>query len=138
MAAVAGIAVALSIQVSDAAPPAASAPHGAMSTKASGGASPHGSAMGAQPPGHPNGIPSDTKLVNSGNVLEVLDSPAYTFMRVKGPKGEVWLAAYKAEIAKGDAIRYSSGISMPNFYSKSLDRTFKEIVFVDTVELVKK
>ncbi|MDD2701654.1 MAG: hypothetical protein PHH36_10485 [Sideroxydans sp.] len=93
---------------------------------------------GATPHRHPEAIPSDTNLVNSGKVLEVLDSPSYTFIQVSGKKESVWLAAYKIDIAKGATVRYSSGMAMPNFYSKSLDRTFDMIVFVDSLEQVKK
>jgi hypothetical protein len=90
------------------------------------------------PHAHPEAIPSDTNLVNEGKVLEVLDSQAYTFIKVSGKKEPVWLAAYKMDITKGATVKYSSGIAMPNFHSKSLDRTFEMIVFVDSVEQVKK
>ena len=139
LAVIAGVVVTLSAQVSDAAPPpVVSAPHGAMSVSADGVVSPHGVASSAMPADHSKAIPSDTKLVNSGKVLEVIESPAYTFLNVSSEKGPVWLAAYKTEIAKGDAVKYSNGIAMPKFHSKSLDRTFDMIVFVDTLERVKK
>jgi hypothetical protein len=125
--AVTGIAVAASQQDS-AAKPVAASPHGAMAVKTD----------TAMPSGHPAAIPADTSLVNSGKVLEVVDSPTYSYLQVTSDKGPLWLAAYKMDIAKGATVKYSSGIAMPKFYSKSLDRTFDEIVFVDTLELVRK
>lgn len=127
---IAGTAVAASPQDSDTAKPAAAAsPHAAA---------PAGKADAAMPPGHPTAIPSDTKLVNSGKVLEVIDSPMYTYLQVTSDKGPLWLAVFKTDIIKGAAVRYSSGVAMPKFYSKSLDRTFDTIVFVDSIAPEKK
>ncbi|MBU0620974.1 MAG: hypothetical protein KJ795_03910 [Gammaproteobacteria bacterium] len=123
---VAGTTVYVSAGADSAKPEAKTVPHGSMST---------GNA--AMPPGHPEPIPSDTNLVNRGKVLEVIDSPMYTYVRVSTPKGSTWLAAYKTEIAKGATVKYSGGIAMPNFHSKSINRTFDMIVFVDSLEQVK-
>lgn len=92
----------------------------------------------AMPPGHPTAIPADTKLVNSGKVLEVIDSSMYTYLRVTSDKGPLWLAVFKTDIVKGATVRYSSGVAMSKFYSKSLDRTFDTIIFVDSIAPKKK
>jgi len=97
-----------------------------------------GKDAGALPPGHPPAIPADTKLTRSGKVLQVLDSPTYTYLQVTADKGPLWLAAYKTTVTKGATVKYSEGVAMPKFHSKSLDRTFDMIVFVDTLVLVKK
>lgn len=125
--ATAGISVVASIPDSTVAA-AVVPPHGAISTKA-------GATL---PPDHPKEIPSDTKLVNSGKVLEVIQSSYYTYLRVSGKKGPVWLAAYKIDIAKGTEIDYSDGVEMSGFHSKSLNRTFDAIIFVDSVVPKKK
>src|SRR3989338_4998838 len=128
--AITGTAVAASSQDSDTAKPAAAAsPHAAA---------PAGKTDVAMPPGHPTAIPADTKLVNSGNVLEVIDSPMYTYLQVTSDKGPLWLAVFKTDIIKGATVRYSSGVAMPKFYSKSLDRTFDTIIFVDSIAPKKK
>jgi hypothetical protein len=90
----------------------------------------------ALPPGH---VPvaaaqADIPLTRKGKVLEVVDSPMYTYLRVSGDKEPVWLAAYKNNIAKGAAVNYSDGVVMSNFHSKTLNRTFEAIMFVDRVE----
>lgn len=141
--AIAGISVAASMRDSETAKPAAAVlPHGGMSTK-EGAASPHGAAAAgkmdaAMPPGHPPAIPADTNLVNSGKVLDVIDSPMYTYLQVTSDKGPLWLAVFKTDIIKGATVRYSSGIAMPEFYSKALDRTFDTIIFVDSIAPEKK
>lgn len=77
--------------------------------------------------------PADIQLTRKGKVLEVIDSPMYTYLQVSGDKEPVWLASYKIDVSKGAVVRYSDGVAMSNFHSKSLNRTFDTIVFVDRV-----
>jgi hypothetical protein len=81
--------------------------------------------------------PRAGQLTNKGTVLEVIDSTMYTYLRVSSNTGPIWLAAYKNDIAKGDTINYSGGVEMRNFESKSINRTFDKIIFVDAVAPVK-
>jgi len=92
----------------------------------------------ATPTNHPASIPADTKLVNSGKVLDVIDSPMYTYLQVTGSNGPLWIAAYKIDVSKGTEVKYSGGVTMVKFHSKSLDRTFDQIIFVDSLEKMKK
>ncbi|MDD5057123.1 MAG: hypothetical protein PHQ60_04560 [Sideroxydans sp.] len=81
--------------------------------------------------------PHVSKVTNTGTVLEVIDkSSMYTFLQVSGDKGKLWLATNKTDVAKGNTVRYSDGVEMKNFYSKSLNRTFDTITFVDVVTAV--
>ena len=91
----------------------------------------------ALPSDHSEISPPEIQLTNSGQVLEVIDSGIYTYLQVSTEKGPLWLASYKTDVAKGATIKYPTGILMANYYSKSLKRTFKVIVFVDGVKLVK-
>jgi hypothetical protein len=106
----------------------AKTPHGGITTKAGEGL----------PQGHPDSLPADTKLVNSGTVLDVLDSDMYTYVLVTSEKGPLWLAAYKSNVTKGATVKYSNGVGMSNFFSKALNRSFDLIIFVDSLEVVKK
>ena len=105
----------------------ATSPHGGMLTKPGAGL----------PSGHPGSIPADTNLVNSGKVLEVLDTDMYTYLQVTSEKGPLWLSVYKTNVSKGATVKYSNGIAMSQFYSKALKRTFDIIVFVDAIEQVR-
>lgn len=82
--------------------------------------------------------PASIPLTRKGKVLEVIDSPMYTYLRVSGDQSPLWIAAYKTDIAKGDIVNYSDGAAMSNFHSKSLNRTFDTIVFVDRIVPEKK
>jgi hypothetical protein len=75
---------------------------------------------------------------NKGKVLEVMDASIYTYMQVSSDKGPVWLAASKTSVAKGDTISYPDGNVMTNFTSKTLNRTFDKIIFLDKVKVEKK
>ena len=92
------------------------------------------------PPGHVpiTAAPAAIQLTRKGKVLDVVDSPPYTYLQVTGDKYPVWLAAYKTDISKGSIVNYSDGVAMSNFHSKSLSRTFDTIIFVDRVEPEKK
>jgi len=102
----------------------------------------HGAARQAVtlPAGHVPVItaPAAIQLPRKGKVLEVVDSPMYTYLQVTGDKNPVWLAAYKINLAKGTVVNYSDGVPMSNFHSKSLNRTFDTIIFVDRVVPEKK
>jgi hypothetical protein len=78
------------------------------------------------------------QFANTGKVLEVIDTSMYTYMQVSGDKGPIWLAASKTKVAKGQSISYPNGAVMTNFASKSLNRTFDSIIFIDKVEVLKK
>jgi len=74
---------------------------------------------------------------NSGKVLEVMDASIYTYIQVTSDKGPIWLAASKTKVPKGATISYPNGAVMTNFTSKSLNRTFDQIIFLDKVKVEK-
>jgi hypothetical protein len=79
-----------------------------------------------------------SQYANTGKVLETMDASIYTYMQVTSDKGPVWLAASKTTVAKGNTISYPDGAVMTNFNSKSLNRTFDKIIFVDRIKVEKK
>jgi hypothetical protein len=78
------------------------------------------------------------KYPNSGKVLQVMDASIYTYMQVTSDSGPVWIAASKTKVPKGSTISYPNGAVMTNFNSKSLNRTFDKIIFLDKVKVEKK
>ena len=74
-----------------------------------------------------------TALPNAGTVIDIIQTSAYSYLKVAGDAGARWLAAPRDEYQTGDKIRYSRGLTMSNFYSRSLDRKFDEILFVEKV-----
>lgn len=63
-----------------------------------------------------------------GEVLEVLDTDAFTYMRLRTTKGETWAAVGKAPVKKGEQVTITNPSVMEKFHSKSLNRTFDTIV----------
>jgi len=64
-----------------------------------------------------------------GQVLEVKDVDAYTYLRLKTANGETWAAVNRAQVKKGAEVTIENPMVMRNFESRSLNRTFDTIVF---------
>jgi len=65
----------------------------------------------------------------TGKVLETMDAAGYTYINVATDSGEKWIAVNQSVVEIGEEITFMDGMVMQNFFSKSLDRTFPEIVF---------
>ena len=65
----------------------------------------------------------------NGTILETMEGGGYTYMKLDQGGKTVWIAARRADVAVGDAVEYVEQMRMPNFTSKTLNRTFDEIVF---------
>lgn len=74
-------------------------------------------------------------LLNAGTVVQSINTEGYTYLLVKEKGAERWLAAPKMEIKNNTRIQYSEGVYMSNFFSKTLRKSFKSIVFVGTVHI---
>jgi len=89
------------------------------------------------PSGHPpvgaNKGAAEIPLPQKAKVLSIIDVPQYTYLEVSQNKKTLWLAASTVAAKKGDVIRFDEGMVMTNFKSKSLNRTFPSITFVNRV-----
>lgn len=65
----------------------------------------------------------------NGKVLETFDGGGYTYVRVASGGGEAWAAVRETKVAVGDTISIAAQMTMENFRSNTLDRTFDRIVF---------
>jgi hypothetical protein len=72
---------------------------------------------------------------HQGIVEESMEAAGYSFIRVRENGKSVWLAAPAIPIEVGQSIRWSGGGQMRNFTSRSLDRVFDEITFVNAVHV---
>ncbi len=75
------------------------------------------------------------KLPNSGVVAEVIQTRAYSYIRVTKGVTEQWIAGSREAFNVGDPIEYSRGTTMANFHSSTLNRTFDSIIFVEHLRL---
>ncbi len=64
-----------------------------------------------------------------GKVLERLDAPPYSYLRLETAQGETWAAVPKTEIAKGDEVTVAGAMPMTGFESKTLKRKFETVYF---------
>jgi hypothetical protein len=93
----------------------------------------------ALPPGHPAIARPDTLKVALapvpaanlliGEVVESMDAAGYTYIRLRGAKGELWTAVRQAKVAKGEIVTVAAQMTMKDFESTSLNRKFDLVVF---------
>ncbi|MCB2181608.1 MAG: hypothetical protein KQH63_06265 [Desulfobulbaceae bacterium] len=65
----------------------------------------------------------------SGKVMETMDSGGYTYVLLENEGQKTWAAIPKMEIAVNNTLTLKPGMVMPVFKSKTLNRTFENIVF---------
>ena len=104
---------------------------------------PTGAAPAAKmPPGHPpmEAMTKDAgaaQLTHKAKVLSFTDVPQYTYLEVSENNKTTWIAAPTVAVKKGDVVRFDDGMTMTDFHSKSLNRDFKSILFVNQVVVSK-
>ena len=64
-----------------------------------------------------------------GTVTETMNAAGYTYVLIKSDQEEFWLAVPKTGVMVNDVVQASQGMAMPNFESKSLNRTFDVVYF---------
>ncbi len=70
-----------------------------------------------------------------GVVLETMNASSYTYVHVETQEGKkVWAAAPHLSINKGDSVRVPKGTPMKDYYSKTLNRKFDVVYFVEGIE----
>jgi len=69
----------------------------------------------------------------SGMVVETMDSGTYTYVLVDTGKEQVWGAAPQFKIEVGEEVVVPTGMPMPEFKSKTLDRTFDMLFFASAI-----
>jgi len=76
--------------------------------------------------------PAATKLDGKaiqGKILETMNTGGYTYLQVKTPEQTIWIAVPETTVEKGQQVTCKPGMTMTNFKSKTLDRTFDVIIF---------
>jgi hypothetical protein len=99
------------------------------------------SAIAQTPPNHPatQGAQAgaNKNLTNKGKVVSAIDTGMYTYMELSSGKETMWIAVTAMPVKKGDTVAYDQGAIMTNFYSKTLNRTFPQVMFVGKASVVK-
>ena len=77
-------------------------------------------------------MPDEKRL--TGVVLETMNASDYTYMHIDDNGAKFWVATSQVNVKKGDKVSFVESAMMENFESKSLNRTFKQIMFADKVK----
>jgi hypothetical protein len=80
--------------------------------------------------------PTENAVQHTGEVLETIPASSYTYIRVRSDGQEIWLAGPAVELSEGQVIAWGDAMTMQDFESPSLKRTFDEILFVNGVRVV--
>jgi hypothetical protein len=94
-------------------------------------------AMDAKKPGQAAPAAQQPQLPQKGKVLNVINVPSYTYLEVAQDKKTIWIAGPTVTVKKGDVVRFDDGMLMTNFHSKTLNRDFPLISFVNQVVVAK-
>jgi len=78
------------------------------------------------------------KNITYAKVLEIKEVMGYDYLKVDQNGTQCWVAIAKAPVKVGDMIGYDTNTVMKNFHSKTLNKTFNEIVFANEVYLPSK
>ncbi|MCK5545349.1 MAG: DNA-binding protein, partial [Desulfobulbaceae bacterium] len=76
----------------------------------------------------------DSKSTLTGKVLEVHNGGGYTYIHLDTESGKKWVAMPETSVQEGEEISVVTEMTMENFESKSLERTFEEIIFCSGIE----
>lgn len=69
--------------------------------------------------------------VVSGKTIETFNAGGFTYVQITTPKESLWAAGPLTPIKKDDEVSFSRNMLMKNFHSKTLNRDFEAIYFVD-------
>jgi hypothetical protein len=64
-----------------------------------------------------------------GKIVETMNSSGYTYLLLDAAQGKVWIAIPETQVATGQVVTCAPGMTMKDFTSKTLNRTFESIVF---------
>ena len=82
-------------------------------------------------------IDAAKNLPKQGKVLEIMHASGYTYMNVDAGTGKpMWIAASMMRIKPQQNVKWTDAAVMNNFTSKSLHRTFDQILFVSNAKVI--
>jgi len=75
--------------------------------------------------------PAKTGAPIAGKVVETMNAGGYSYVCLEKDGNKTWVAAPAMKVAVGDQLSFQPGSAIPNFTSKSLNRTFEKITFTN-------
>jgi hypothetical protein len=83
----------------------------------------------AQPAAMPKAETATETKVHTGTVVETLNAAGYTYLLVAVGSQQTWVAIPETTVKTGTEVSYYAGMTMNNFTSKTLNKTFDSIIF---------
>lgn len=77
----------------------------------------------------PSTATAGTNATVTGTVVERVDGPPYSFLRLETDNGSTWVAVPMAEVPKKSRLTVKNGAVLKNFESKQAGRKFDAVVF---------
>jgi hypothetical protein len=77
--------------------------------------------------------PASDEAGFSGKVIEALNTAGYTYVQVDTGSKKLWAATTQFDVKVGDTVAVGKGNAMPDFHSKSLNRTFDVVYFTSSI-----
>ena len=72
------------------------------------------------------------QMQNQGRIVQVVQAGTYTYVEALVGNGEkIWMAGAHLEAKAGDPIQWGNSSLMQNYQSKTLNRTFDRLLFVE-------
>lgn len=72
---------------------------------------------------------------HKGSVITTMNSGGYTYIEFDENGRKLWAAAPLFTVAVGDTIEFQSALPMSDFQSRTLDKTFEAIFFVNYIRV---
>jgi hypothetical protein len=86
--------------------------------------------LGSCMPGSKKKVANLAPNAHQVTAVEVVQTSAYSYVRVVEDKKDYWIAINRMDIKEGETYFWSEGAEMTNFTSKELKRTFPSIFFI--------
>lgn len=84
-----------------------------------------------------NAVAHNSDSYPKGTVMETMSSGGYTYFQFKHKDQLTWAASSPVDIKKGDHVILMKSFPMNDFTSKSLNRTFDELLLVSQLDVVR-
>ena len=72
-------------------------------------------------------------IAHTAKVVETMSSAGYTYIQVEEKGVEYWIALPETQVSVGEEISFYEQMLMEDFTSRSLNRTFDRILFVEAI-----
>jgi hypothetical protein len=79
--------------------------------------------------------PQQAKKTYTGRVLSTMESGGYTYIEFEEDGKKSWAAGPLTHVEVGDLIYLSDAVTIKNFHSKTLNRTFESILFTASIRV---